>query len=95
MFDSRILTFFRYCGFAQAITFKNINDSHIDEVERFIREDIWTFAPADSEKEDFYGPLFAKNPKRFVFLPGYRDLIKELVSHVKRIVDQNGINSGL
>lgn len=95
MFYSTVLNLFRYCGFGQAITFKTITDSHIDEVEKFIREQMLTFAPVDSIREDFFGPVFAKNPSRFVFLPGHKSLIKELVSHVKHVVDRNGTNAGL
>lgn len=82
---------FRYCGFDQAIVFKSITDSHIIEVEKFIRNDIIKFIPVDSVREDFFG-LFAKCPERFVYLPGHKNLIKELVSHVKKIVDQHGLN---
>lgn len=61
MFYFSVLNLFRYCGFGQAITFKTITDSHIDEVEKLIREQMLTFAPVDSIREDFFGPLFAKN----------------------------------
>lgn len=89
------MKFLRYCGFGQAITFKTITDVQIDEVEKFIREDISKLIPIDTAKENIYGPIFTKNPSRFKFMPGHRALIKILVSHVKKIVDENGNNSGL
>lgn len=82
--------YFRYCGFGRAISLKNIDDSAINDMEKFIREDVSNLIPIDSAKEDFFGP-FARNPKRFVFLPGHRHLIRELSSHVKKVVDRNGL----
>lgn len=67
-----------------------MTDSALNEMEKFIREDLLNLIPTDSSKEDFFGP-FAKNPKRFFFLPGHRHLIKELALHVKQTVDQNGL----
>lgn len=91
---SNSLLIFSYCGFNNALSFKNIVDSHIDAVEKFIRTNISSVV--DSENvEDLYGPFFAKNPQCFTFFAGDRELIKELVSHVRSIVDQNGKNSGL
>lgn len=91
----RWLNFLRYCGFGQAITFKTITDVEIDEVEKFIREDISKLIPIETAKEDIFGPIFTKNPSHFKFMPGHRVLIKFLVSHVKKIVDENGTNLGL
>lgn len=85
---------FSYCGFNNALSFKNITDSHIDAVEEFIRTNISSVLKSENN-EDLYGPFFAKNPQCFTFLAGDRELIKELSSHVRNIVDKNGKNSGL
>lgn len=63
-------------------------------MEKFIRHDIAELLKPENA-EDIYGRIFAKRPEKFVFLPGDRVLIKELASHVKSIVNQNGINTGL
>lgn len=91
MFTILILS---YCGFRNALSFKNVADSHIDAVEKFIRTNFSSVVKSGNEK-DLYGQFFAKNPHNFVFLPGDRELIKQLASHVRDIVDQNGKNSGL
>lgn len=86
--------FFSYCGFNNALSFKNITDTHIDAVEKFIRTDIPNVVKTENS-EDLYGPFFANAPQCFTFLPGDRELIKEISSHVRHIVDKNGKNSGL
>lgn len=82
---------FSYCGFHNALSFKNIVDTHIDEVENFLR----TNPSIPENAEDLYGTFYAKNPHNFIFFPGDRELIKQLASHVKDIVDKNGKNSGI
>lgn len=42
-----------------------------------------------------FGELYANNPERFQFGPDDMKLIKQVVNHVKIIVDGNGTNSGL
>lgn len=49
----------------------------------------------DDELIDHFGALYAHNHKSFNFHLGDVILIKELVDHVKIIVDGNGINKGL
>lgn len=85
------------CGFAHPLSFKNINDEHISEVEQFMRVKFndKSFQKPSQSKENLFGKIFANDPERFQFLPGERLLIKELVAHVKRIVDNGGINNGM
>lgn len=63
-------------------------------MENFIRNEIAKLGKPENA-EEFYGRIYARNPEKFVFLNGERVLIKELISHVKHIVDQNGKNTGL
>lgn len=83
-----------YSNFGNALVFKEIKDEHINTVENFIRNDIAKVCKLENS-EDFYGRIYAKCPEKFAFLPGERVLIKQLVSHVNGIVDQNGKNTGL
>ncbi|XP_055308274.1 uncharacterized protein LOC129572356 [Sitodiplosis mosellana] len=85
---------FDYSNFGNALVFKEISDQHIDDLEKFIRYDIAKLVEIKNP-EEFYGRIFAKDHEKFIFLPGERVLIKELVAHVKSIVDQNGKNTGL
>lgn len=85
---------FRTCGFANALAFKNVNDEYLNEVEHSIRET--KLQPEISMKpEEIYGNFYAKNPANFKFLSGEKVFIKQLVAHVKNIVDKNGENTGL
>lgn len=49
----------------------------------------------DQSLMDIFGPIHAANPRSFYFERGEYKLIEELVSHVKKVVVANGINSGL
>lgn len=46
-------------------------------------------------KNDFFGEVFKKNPSRFKFRPGDIKLIKQIVEHVKQIIDGSGNNKGI
>lgn len=83
-------------GFANPISFKNVNDKQIDEVQKFIRE------KSDILKSQFkgdtlnlFGRIYSNCPERFEFLPGERILIKEMAAHVKQIADCGGVNKGI
>lgn len=49
----------------------------------------------DDEMIDIFGKKYAATPSKFKFQPGEIMLIKELVKHVKGIVDRGGENKGL
>lgn len=49
----------------------------------------------DAKLIDYFGKLYAPQPKNFRFQSGDRMLIKELVSHVAGVVNAKGNNSGL
>lgn len=85
---------YSFSNFGNALVFKEISDQHIDAVEKLIRYDISKLVEIKNP-EEIYGRIFAKDPENFVFLPGERVLIKELVAHVKSIVNQNGKNTCL
>lgn len=86
---------------------KNIDDDRLTNVEKFVRDNGLeiierrlqshsNIAEAKSQMlVDIYGDTYHAAPDRFCFRDGDRMLIKELVEHVKKIVDGNGINTGL
>lgn len=45
--------------------------------------------------EDVYGKFYVNNSENFKFLSGEKVLIKQLVAHVKSVVDRIGVNTGL
>lgn len=62
-----------------------------------MRENGIQFLSSNSEKnrKDFFGDVFAENPSKFEFRPGDIKLIKQLVAHVQRRVDCDGVNKGI
>lgn len=73
-------------GFSDSTVFKTINDTDIDSIEKFMREDLWALwqtnsirLPYGSTIEDAFGKIFKLNPSRFKFLPGDRKFIRMLV----------------
>lgn len=88
---------FSFSGFGNALSFKTIDDAEIIEVEKFVRENGAEFLSMDSGKNenDFFGEVLKKNPSRFKFRPGDIKLIKQIVKHVKNIIDGGGNNKGI
>lgn len=86
---------------------KNINDGRLEIVEKCVSDD----GPAIVERKlndpnhvhftkdkilvDIYGDTYSSAPEKFCFRDGDKMLIKELVEHVRKIVDGNGVNTGL
>lgn len=93
-------------GFGNALSFKSITDDDI----AFCEQDIQKLGTSienqmnDSNDSNFemdeqylvqtFG-TFSDKPAQFCFLRGEISLIKQLVEHVKNIVDANGTNTGL
>lgn len=89
------------------MSFKNINDEDIiyceQEIQKIgiaIERELNESAEMNCETDTDYliktfGKNFAENPSQFQFLRGELKLIKEIVDHVKTIVDGNGTNTGL
>lgn len=82
------------CGFANALTFKTIDDADIEFVENRIR---MTHVDCHDNKNliNTFGKTFASNPSQFQFLRGEKKQIKELAKHVQKVVDKGGINYGI
>lgn len=44
---------------------------------------------------EYFGEAYASEPEQFQFMPGDIKLIKQLIAHVKKLVDEKGENKGL
>lgn len=88
---------YSFCGFGNALSFKTIDDEEINKIEKRVRENGAQFLASHPDKnaKDFFGDVFASNPKKFEFSPGDVKFINQIVAHVKKIVDGNGINQGI
>lgn len=92
--------YFRLCNIRDAITFKNVDREVIDLIENFVRsnlpEIILQWIKSGKVKSihynDYFGEIYASDPKSFKFVVGDRILIMELVNHVKKTVDANPNN---
>lgn len=98
-------------GYANPVSFKAIDDTDIDAVEKSVREQTLKYLENklsesinvsdcdvlvdDDQLEEYFGPFYKFAPSKFTFLPGEKKLIKQLVLHAQKIIDGNGINSGL
>lgn len=83
---------FSLCSFRDALTIKDINDSHINYVENFIK----TLLPGivanwktrgnatPINDEDFFGPIYVFDPSTFEFTPGDILQINQIVDYVKK-----------
>lgn len=58
-------------------------------------DDECEFVLDDEQLNDIYGPRHASNPAKFKFELGDKKMIRQLASHVKGIVDENGKLKGL
>lgn len=97
-------------GYCDALVFKDLADTDITKIEQFMREkalDEFATTLSKSFDEDcdalvheeqmveIFGEKYASCPEKFQFLPGEVKLLKVLASHVKDLVDGNGVNIGL
>lgn len=86
------------------MSFKSITDDDIEFCEQEIRKIGTSIENQLNDSTDFeideqylvqtFG-IFSEKPSQFRFLRGEVSLIKQLVGHVKNIVDANGTNTGL
>lgn len=74
-----------------------MNDEEIDEVEKFVRENSVFISAAKSSQTNvaLFGKFYATKPHQFRFLQGERIFIKELVRHVRQILNDSGADKGL
>lgn len=99
--------YFSFCGFANALIFKELTEDDITSVQSYVQDDLLeildlALVEIDSNYADynreykvaFFGE-FTSKPKEFIFLPDERETIMNMVRHVKDVVDQPTENAGL
>lgn len=86
-------------GYSTALSFKNFEVQHIEEVESFVKNELMdlftekcrirnlTFE--ENDKVFFFG-IYASDHNKFRFVGGDKSIIKEMVEHVKKKIDENG-----
>lgn len=83
------------CGYSNALSFKTIDDKDISYVQEHIKKKSEIVNNDKQSRTNIFGRSFASSPRHFQFHLGDIKLIKMLVEHVQRIVDENGVNSNL
>lgn len=106
-FSNVVFFLFSGSGYGNALSFKNLKDEDIHYIEQKVKQNGISIEKelnnsADMNCEvsnehmiEIFGKKYADIPSKFCFERGEILLIKELVAHVKHIVDSNGENSGL
>lgn len=95
------------CGFANPISFKNITEDHIRQVENFIKEKCLIILQnrlaesfgeecdvlvAENDMQDHFGIYADGDVSLFEFQAGDIVLIKGLVDHVNQIINEKGLH---
>lgn len=103
------LLVYSLCGYSNPISFKTVDENDILNVELFLRDKGQKLvsnneckllsgndALSSSDKMiDIFGELYAENPGEFQFMEGDKIFIREIVKHVKQLVDGDGPLTGL
>lgn len=85
------------CGIRDAITFKEIDQTLINQVETFVQTELgellekWKSSGIEINEADFFGNIYVHSPKSFKFTIGDRMQIQSMVNYVKMKYDENGI----
>lgn len=97
-------------GFGNALSFKDIDDADIEAVEHVVKTQTLNILSKkmsesndcdcdvlidNDQLEEYFGEVYKEAPDQFKFLAGDIKTIKRAVEHVKRVVDGNGVNTGL
>lgn len=85
------------CGFRDAITFKEIDDIHVSQIESYVQTELpdiletWKSCGIEFNAADFYGDVYVHSPKSFKFTIGDRLQIRRMVNYAKMKYDENGV----
>lgn len=90
LFDS----FYSLCGYNDALSFIDFNDSDIDYIENSIKTKLLRHITEKLKPEDFFGPFFFDKPTDFEFTRGERKKIRACASYVSSVLDERGIKCG-
>lgn len=85
---------FSLCAFSNAVIFKDIDSNDVEGVENFVRFELET-AFNVKVSAHFFGEFTTSDSRDFHFSPVEKKMIEFLVTHVKYVVDADGINSRL
>lgn len=76
-------------GYENAVSIKTLKSVDIQNLEKFVKEGMKSRIPKDAELSEYYG-CFASSPVDFVFLPGYRKLLEEIVDFINAKTSSDG-----
>lgn len=95
-----------YCNYTQAILFENITEEEINEVETFVRDEMFniilengnatsidaTGAVIIDKKQmiEYFGDVYAMKPEKFRFQPGDRKFIKLIQQTITKTIEKKG-----
>lgn len=78
-------------GFNNALVFKNLENSHLDEITKLVREDPEVILNVGDDLIELFGKNVAADLSKFHFRLGDRLLVMELVAYVKNIISTHGL----
>lgn len=82
---------FSLYGFNNALVFKNIENCHLDEITKLVREDPDVLFNVAENLDTIFGKTLAADLTKFQFRLGDRMLILELVAYVKNKISTHGL----
>lgn len=78
-------------GFNNVLVFKNIENYHLDEIAKLVREDPEIVLNAGDDLDEIFGKNVAANLNKFQFRMGDKMLIMEMVEYVNKIISTEGL----
>lgn len=88
-----LFSIFSLCGFRDAVTIKNIDETVILYVENYIKTDLVKLLLKNDEEYDrcmFFGKRYATDPESFVFSLGEKIQLKEIAIFANKIFNKPG-----
>lgn len=82
---------FSLYGFNNALVFKNVEDYHLDEITKLVREDPEVVLNAADNLVDIFGTKVAADLSKFQFRLGDRVLILQMVAYTNDIISKHGL----
>lgn len=90
------LKFSSLCHLDNPLLLKDVEDADIAEVEIFVRENLFSILTkkkicGECNMIDYFGDTFSSNPDQFKFRIGDKKLLKIIISHVKKTVEDGNV----
>lgn len=83
---------FSLYGFNNALVFKNVEDCHLDEITKLVREDPEVVLNAADNLVEIFGTRVAADLSKFQFRLGDKVLIMQMVAYTNDIISKNGLD---